>query len=151
MVFILLRGRPRIDPGLAMSYNDTPRPPNVSATTHTPGQSIIGDPNQSYNPWFDILTSVIHAPDAHTLKAIRALCYAAQHYGGKTAGNIPGCFMDEARQKETLPEISEVDGTLFVRAAGVVMDTLGWVTHGDEPGKWDYSGLGWEEAWKNED
>ncbi|KIJ65366.1 hypothetical protein HYDPIDRAFT_27384 [Hydnomerulius pinastri MD-312] len=153
MMYLLLRGRPRIDAGLAMSYSATPRPPNVSAPTLTPSQIIIGNPNDpsSYNPWYNILTSVIHAPDAHTVKAIRALCYAAQQYGHKGATDVPGCFLDEAQKQETLPGISEVDGTVFVRAAGVVMDTLGWVTHGDAHGQWDRSGLGWDDAWKNED
>ncbi|KIJ21191.1 hypothetical protein PAXINDRAFT_107074 [Paxillus involutus ATCC 200175] len=151
LMIILIRGRPRIDSGLAMSFTTTPRPPGVSAPTLTPGQDVIGGPNQSYNPWFQILPSVIHAPNAHTVKVIRSLCYAAQRYGHTRAGSVPGCFMDEGRQHETLPGISEVDGTVFVRAAGVVMDTLGWVTHGDEPGRWDFSGLGWEDAWKNED
>ncbi|KAF9224210.1 hypothetical protein BS17DRAFT_780644 [Gyrodon lividus] len=151
MMYMLIRGRPRIDPGLAMSYTAAPRPPSVSALMLTPSQHIIGDPNQSYNPWFNILASVIYAPDAHTPKVIRALCHATKHYGHKRAASVPGTFLDEARQKETVPGISEVDGTLFVRAAGVVMDTSGWVAHGDEPGKWDFSGLGWEDAWKNED
>ncbi|KIJ21190.1 hypothetical protein PAXINDRAFT_6963 [Paxillus involutus ATCC 200175] len=151
LMIILIRGRPRIDSGLVMSFTATPRPPGASTSTLTPGQGTIGDPNQSYNPWFQILPSVIHAPNAHTPKAIRSLCYAAQRYGHKRAGSVPGCFMDEGRQYETIPGISEVDGTVFVRAAGVVMDTLGWVTHGDEPGQWDRSGLGWEDAWKNDD
>ncbi|KIJ21192.1 hypothetical protein PAXINDRAFT_165928 [Paxillus involutus ATCC 200175] len=151
LMFILIRGRPRIDSGLAMSFTATPRPPGDPAPTLTPGRGTIGDPNQTYNPWFKILPSVIHAPDAHTVKAIRSLCHAAQRYGHTKAASIPGCFMGEGRQYETIPGISEVDGTVFVRAAGVVMDTLGWVTHGDEPGRWDFSGLGWEDAWKNED
>ncbi|KIK95073.1 hypothetical protein PAXRUDRAFT_141563 [Paxillus rubicundulus Ve08.2h10] len=151
LMFILVCGRPRIDPGLVMSFTATPRPPSVSPSTLTPSEGTIGDPNQSYNPWFEILQSVIHAPNAHTPKVIRSLYYAAQRYGRKKAGSVPGCFMDEGRQYESIPGISEVDGTVFVRAAGVVMDTLGWVTHGDEPGRWDHSGLGWEDAWKNED
>ncbi|KIK95075.1 hypothetical protein PAXRUDRAFT_409404 [Paxillus rubicundulus Ve08.2h10] len=81
LMFVLVRGRPRIGSGLAVSFTATPRPPGVSDPTLTPGQGTIGDPNQSYNPCFQILLSVIHAPDPHTLKVIRSLYYAAQHYG----------------------------------------------------------------------
>ncbi|KAH7891027.1 hypothetical protein F5I97DRAFT_1934109 [Phlebopus sp. FC_14] len=153
VMFMLLRGRPRIDPGLAMSYTASPRPPKVSVPPVTPSQTTIGDPRDpaSYNPWHDILASVIHAPDAHTVKAVRALCYAAQRYGHKQASDIPGCYIDEARTEETVPGIASLDGTVFVRSAGVVMNTLGWVTHGDEAGEWDRSGLGWEDAWKTMD
>lgn len=149
MTYVLARGRPRIDAGLVMSYTASPRPPGRPSATLTPSPGTVGDPNETYNPWLNICASVIHAPDAHTVKAIRALYYAAQHYGHKKARDLPGSFIDEEQQKGALPGISELDGTLFIRAAGVVMDTLGWVTHGDDPGKWDFSGLGWDEAWKN--
>ncbi|KAF8835562.1 hypothetical protein BDN67DRAFT_1015453 [Paxillus ammoniavirescens] len=108
-----------------MSFSATPRPPGASASTLTLSQDFIGDPNQSYNPWFLILNT-----------HLASLCYAAQRYGHKRAGCVPGCFMDEGRQYEIIPGISEVDG---------------WVTRGDEPGQWDRLGLGWEDAWKNDD
>ncbi|KAF8141344.1 hypothetical protein EV363DRAFT_1247962 [Boletus edulis] len=152
MMYVLVRGRPRIDAGLVMSYTAAPRPPGLPSATPTPSAHAIGDPNQTYNPWLSISASVIHAPDAHTVKCIRALYYAAQHYGHKKARDLPGCFITLKEERgETLPGISELDGTVFVRAAGVVMDTLGWVTHGDNPGTWDFSGLGWDEAWRDND
>lgn len=150
VMYVLARGRPRIDAGLVMSYTAVPRPPGGSTEKLEPSAGAVGDPNETYNPWLTICASVVHAPDAHTVKAIRALYYAAQHYGHEKARDgLSGCFVDEAQQKETLLGILELDGTLFVRAAGVVMDTLGWVSHGDEPGRWDFSGLGWDDAWKD--
>lgn len=151
MMYVLARGRPRIDAGLMISYTAAPCPPGQPSVTLSPNARSVGDPNETYNPWLNISASVIHAPDAHTVKAIRALYYAAQLYGHKKACDLPGCFImvDEGRQVETLPGLSELDGTLFVRAAGVVMDTLGWVTHGDSPGNWDFSGLGWDDVWKD--
>ncbi|KAG9313270.1 hypothetical protein JVU11DRAFT_6736, partial [Chiua virens] len=148
MMFVLARGRPRIDAKLVMSYTAAPRPPGQTMTRR-PNAGTVGDPSETYNPWLNICASVIHAPDAHTVKAVRASYYAAQHYGHKQPRDVPGCFIDEDHQKETLPGSSELDGTLFVRAAGVVMETLGWVSHGDDPGKWDFSGLGWDDAWDN--
>ncbi|KAH7923708.1 hypothetical protein BV22DRAFT_1014899 [Leucogyrophana mollusca] len=155
LMYVLMRGRPRIDPDLIMSYTATPRPPNdEAADTSYPanyqGYGNPGDP-ELYNPWHDILASVLHAPDAHTLKAIRALYYAAQHYGHKSSDQVPGLFTDKDTHKESLPGIGNIDGSIFVRAAGVVMSTLGWVSHGEPAGKWDTSGLGWDDAWKDSD
>jgi hypothetical protein len=150
MMYVLARGRPRIDVGLVMSYTAVPRPPGQPSAPPTPNARTVGNANETYNPWLNIPASVIHAPDAHAVKAIRVLYYAAQHYGHKTAHDLAGCviMIDEGRREDTLPGISELDGTLFVRAAGVVMNTLGWVAYGDEPGAWDFSGLGWDDAWK---
>lgn len=139
------RGRPRINPKLLMSYTAIPRPPN--STYPQPFPSTVGDPrNEAYvNPWPEIVASALYHPDAHTMKAVRSLYYAAQHYGTTEAGKVPGAVMADGR--ESHEGMAEVDGTLFVRAAGVVMDTLGWVTHGQEEGGWDRSALGWDEAW----
>ncbi|KAI0670778.1 hypothetical protein C8Q78DRAFT_1069524 [Trametes maxima] len=150
LIYLTIRGRPRIDAVLAMSYTDTPRPPNASEDLPQPWPASIGDPRnaEDFNPWPSIVASVVHAPDAHTLKAIRTLYYAAQRYGQAPPGSVPGAFDTEGR--ETHEGIAKVDGSLFVRAAGVVMNTLGWVTHGQSAGQWDRSALGWDDAWKDE-
>ncbi|EGO22537.1 hypothetical protein SERLADRAFT_451376 [Serpula lacrymans var. lacrymans S7.9] len=149
VMYVLMRGRPRINPELLLSYTAVPRPPNFDEyMLQKPSASAIGGPcgTESYlNPWHGILVSVVHAPDAHTLKAIRTLYYAAQHYGHKAPGQVLGSSYNG---KETHVGVEKLDGTVFVRAAGVIMDTLGWVSHGEGAGKWDYSGLGWEDAWK---
>ena len=148
LIYLTVRGRPRIDPELMMSYTATPRPPNSS--TPQPDSSAIGDPRDEadYNPWPMIVSSVLHAPDAHTLKAIRALYYAAQRYGQTPPGGAIGAFDTDGR--ETHAGMAKVDGSIFVRAAGVVMDTLGWVSHGQKEGSWDRSALGWDDAWKSD-
>ncbi|PCH40152.1 hypothetical protein WOLCODRAFT_136691 [Wolfiporia cocos MD-104 SS10] len=149
LMYLTLRGRPRIDAGLLMSYTDTPVPPAVEgATIPQPDGSAIGDPRDAttVNPWPAIVASVLHAPDSHTLKAIRALYYSAQKYGTTPPGGAIGAFDEEGR--ETHEGMAQVDGTIFIRAAGVVMDTLGWVTHGQKAGGWDTSALGWDDAWK---
>ncbi|EJD03460.1 uncharacterized protein FOMMEDRAFT_108695 [Fomitiporia mediterranea MF3/22] len=133
----LLRGRPRIDPTLIMTYPDTPRPPNSK-----------GNP-ADVNPWPAIIDEVIHAPDSHTVKTIRSLYYAAQHYGETPPGGAIGAFDDTG--KEILRGAGKLDGTIFVRAAGIVMNNMGWLTHGQEEGKWDRSALGWDDAWNTPD
>ena len=149
LMLLTLRGRPRINPSLLMSYTAVPRPPTTAGLQ--PDKSSIGDPRDeaNVNPWPEIIASVVHAPDAHTVKAIRALYYAAQKYGTTPAGGAIGAFKPDGT--ETHEGMAQVDGTIFVRAAGVVMDTLGWVSHGQPEGQWDRSALGWDDAWKNDD
>ena len=83
----------------------------------------------------------MQAPDVHTVKAMCLLFYAAQGYG-MTPPGAPDFPSGERQGEETHAGIAKVDGSLFVRAAGVVMDTVGWVTHGQAPGSWDASALG---------
>ena len=149
LIYLTVRGRPRINPELMMSFTEVPRPP-VKLNAQ-PDEGCIGDPrvDVNVNPWPEIIASVVHAPDAHTVKAVRSLYYAAQKYGTTPAGAVIGAFRPDG--SETHEGIAKVDGTIFVRAAGVVMEALGWVSHGQKEGSWDRSGLGWDDAWKNED
>lgn len=146
-IFIIMRGRPRINPKLLMSYTASPRP-SVDRPIVDP--EALGNPADTdiANPWPAIIESSLLAPDAHVIKAIRTLYYAAQRYGQRAAGQVPGAFVDG---KESHIGSSILDGTVFVRAAGVIMDTLGWMAYGERPGEWDRSALGWEDAWKNGD
>jgi pre-mRNA-splicing factor ATP-dependent RNA helicase DHX16 len=148
LMYLIIRGRPRIDAELVMTYTAVPLPPDIPIVK--PDSSALGDPNDpdSINPWPAILASVIHAPEAHIVKAIRALYYAAQKYGHTAAGDVPGALKGA---EETHKGIAKVDGTVFIRAAGVAMNTLGWVTHGQREGEWDRSALGWDDAWKGDD
>jgi len=153
LMTVEVRGRPRINPALCMSYTATPRPP-VSKDTPlpVPHPGAVTDPRdpESASVWPTILASVVHAPDAHTVKAVRLLFYAAQEYGMTPPGAIPGAYFSSGKRQggETHVGLAEVDGSLFIRAAGVVMDMMGWVTHGQAPGNWDSSALGWDDAWK---
>lgn len=137
LFIILLRGRPRIDPTLIMSYTYVPRPPDAQ---RNPAE---------HNPWPAIIDGVIHAPDSHTVKSMRTLYYGAQNYGETPPGQAIGAFDKDGT--ETLNGSGKLDGTIFIRAAGVVMDIMGWLTHGQEEGKWDRSALGWDEAWEGSD
>lgn len=150
LLIILIRGRPRIDPTLIMSYTQFPHPP-VLATPPKLDEETFGDPyNPSYvNPWPAIVASVVHSQEAHVVKSIRTLYYAAQKYGDTPPGGAIGAFDDNGQ--ETLKGTAKLDGTVFVRAAGAVMDNQGWLTHGQKARNWDRSALGWEAAWENGD
>jgi len=107
--------------------------------------------DEDYNPWPALINGCLHHSDSHVLKAMRTFVLAAQHYGDRSAGQVPGIWRDEVGGEQTHNGISTVDGTLFVRAAGVMMDTLGWSAYGQEEGEWDRSALGWDAAWESGD
>ncbi|KAJ6471492.1 hypothetical protein C8R45DRAFT_836539 [Mycena sanguinolenta] len=142
--FVILRGRPHIDCALAMTLPAHPGPPTGLGT----GGAALGTLGGS-SAWLPILNNAGLHPEAHVVKAIRALFYCAQRYGSTPVGAIVGAV--DADGKETHKGAAGLDGTLFIRVAGVLTSALGWVAHGDQEGSWDFSGLGWEEAWSTED
>lgn len=148
---ILTRGRPRINPKLLMSYTDVPRP-TVSAKLPEPTGTSLGNPKNDtdYNPWPAMIEAVLYHKDSHVPKTLRTLIFASQNYGDKGPGTAIGAFHRESGA-ETHNGTGEMDGTIFVRAAGLVMETLGWVSYGQKEGEWDRSALGWDAAWDSGD
>lgn len=148
VIFMILRGRPVIKPELLMSYTDVPRPP-VQISAPPPHPNHLGNPanDEDYNPWPVVVSAGLPFPDSHHPKVMRSLLYAAEHYGHKGPGEAPGSFL--ASGAESHPGIAKMDGTIFVRAAGVLMDFMRWTAYGEPPLEydWDRSGLGWDEAW----
>ncbi|KZT62051.1 hypothetical protein CALCODRAFT_490619 [Calocera cornea HHB12733] len=143
IMYVILRGRPRIDPALLMSYDAYPQPP-AGAPTTKPVKAEMA------NPWTQMLASVLHAPDSHTIKMMRSLVLAEQRYGTTAPGAVIGAFEEDGKTETHLGS-GKLDGTAFVRAAGILMDTMGWVDYGQKAGEWDRSGLGWDEAWAHGD
>ncbi|KAJ6610728.1 hypothetical protein B0H10DRAFT_1811114 [Mycena sp. CBHHK59/15] len=146
-LILMLRGRPRINIPLVMSYK-FPQPTNIPVTADS---TAFGQPDSAdgTNAWLAIIKNAIHHPEPHVSKAIRTLYYAAQLYGHTVAGSFPGTF--DASGAETHLGSAELDGTVFIRAAGVICVALGWVIAGQPGVDWDRSGLGWEEAWASSD
>ncbi|KAJ7679091.1 hypothetical protein DFH06DRAFT_1414899 [Mycena polygramma] len=143
-LILMLRGRPRINVPLLMSYTASPGPTPTSLPT-----SALGIPTES-NPWLAIVQNALHHPEEHVSKAVRALFYAAQQYGHAGAGELVPAF--DASGAEIHEGLAQLDGTVFVRAAGFISNVLGWVIAGQKGGDyWDRSGLGWEEAWVSSD
>ncbi|KAJ7034630.1 hypothetical protein C8F04DRAFT_1101623 [Mycena alexandri] len=132
-LFIILRGRPQIDPSLVMSYPVRPTPPR------TPN-SMSGTVGHG-SPWLALLNNATMHTEPHVVKSIRALFYYAQKYGGTPAGGVIGAL--DGAGKETHQGTASLDGTLFVRVAGTMTNAVGWVTHGENERFWDFSG--WEE------
>ncbi|KAF5319757.1 hypothetical protein D9619_008628 [Psilocybe cf. subviscida] len=80
------------------------------------------------NPWLAITQSAIVHPDDHLPKLVRSLTEYAARWGNTPAGN----FADTE-----LPGAEIIDGSLFVRAAGLSMGRVGWVREGQSVGAWD--------------
>ncbi|KAJ7075064.1 hypothetical protein B0H15DRAFT_917195 [Mycena belliarum] len=146
-LFIIMRGRPRINVPLLMSYNEHPRPP----TPAPGGSAALGDPRVEgeTDPWLAIVQNALHHRDARVIKTVRTLYYCAQRYGRTPAGAAIGARGSDGA--ETHVGTGAMDGTIFVRAAGLVSGALGWVAYGETEGDWDRSALGWDAAWEGQD
>ncbi|KAF5371285.1 hypothetical protein D9758_004168 [Tetrapyrgos nigripes] len=154
ILLTLTRGRPIIKPDLLMNATDRPRPPFKpdSVFKMDKDQTAIGNPaeDEDYNPWPALIQSATHAPDSHVLKTMRTLVFAAREYGDTQAGGVIGA--KDVKGQETHPGIEKLDGSAFVRAAGMLMNYMGWTGYGESARPdWDRSALGWDAAWKDED
>ncbi|KAJ3736201.1 hypothetical protein DFJ43DRAFT_1036523 [Lentinula guzmanii] len=154
---VLARGRPIIKPHLLLEATDKPRPPYVSSSPYKTGERSIGSPlnDDDYNPWPALIEASLYSTDSHLLKTMRTLVLATRDYGDTPPGSVIGAFKqytENVSKEETHPAVAKVDGSIFVRAAGMLMDYMGWTSYGQlEREDWDRSALGWDDAWKNED
>jgi hypothetical protein len=144
-MIMIIRGRPQIDGSLVMGFAHTPLPPGYLNAMPSRTPAAIGASYQSISPWPHLIQSSLRAPDSHTTKTIRSLAYAATKYGTTGAGKVKGGMNPEG--KEYVKNLRMTDGSIFVRTAGIVMKTLGWVDWGEKEGEWDRSALGWDDAW----
>ncbi|KAH9170231.1 hypothetical protein EDB89DRAFT_2072217 [Lactarius sanguifluus] len=87
-------------------------------------------------PWERIIANCLSAhPEEHLPKAVRSLAVLAARWGSRPSGYFAGGGEDGLEGRETL------DGTLFVRAASLALDRLGWAHEsGKELGSWDFEG-----------
>ncbi|KAF5349223.1 hypothetical protein D9756_009336 [Leucocoprinus leucothites] len=161
IVLMLARGRPLIRANLVQEWTEAPRPAGWDKDAkkeegQNSGRALtnVGDlkKDEDYNPWPLLIQGAIHHPDLHLAKAMRSLIFATQKYGTTGPGEVIGAFRPgKAEREETFKGTSQLDGTLFVRAAGVMMDYMRWTISGDtarEP-QWDGSALGYDDAWAN--
>ncbi|KAL1677955.1 hypothetical protein EV122DRAFT_252213 [Schizophyllum commune] len=135
---VLARGRPKPDVDALYKHpaalGDEAHDAIGSPATGD-AHEIGGHPARSINAWSSIIDSACHHSESHVAKAVRALLYAAKLY----------------ETEQALGVVSGVDGTVFLRAATVLIDGLGWVSKGEKELWWDLSAVGWEEAWAPRD
>ena len=85
------------------------------------------------SPWERIIVNAVAHPDEHVAKAVRSLSTFAARWGGRPAGYYAGGGEGGLEGREVL------DGTLFVRAASLMLDRLGWAYEsGKSLGDWDF-------------
>ncbi|WVQ67892.1 uncharacterized protein L199_006097 [Kwoniella botswanensis] len=146
----IARGRPAIDPELTMSYDPFPVAPGSEEQVEPQKGAVIGSPDkkESRNPWMGIVESSLAYPDSHVPKAIRSLVYFAELYGSTRPGCFIGSFLSGGQTHETIPGLAKVDGTVFVRGAGAIMNQMGWTREGQKEGDWEFSPVGYDEVWR---
>lgn len=160
----IARGRPKFDVrAFYASPSATPYPLPIHSlpTPHKdalPGQ----DKPQSRvpDPWLPLVQTTVVHPDEHLAKAVRSLAAWASKFGKTPAGTFKGPSHQstgsaDAIQADTvtnptleggigteLPGAEYLDGTLFIRVAGLTVARLGRVGQGEAPAEfWDYAGF----------
>ncbi|KAL6310289.1 hypothetical protein BKA93DRAFT_721631 [Sparassis latifolia] len=131
-------GRPAPPLSAFFSSPDLPTAHPTEPGTHsdpTPGTLVRED--MSPNPWLPILQTTLMYPDDHLCKLQRALAHFAALYGTTPKGH----FAALARGDAPLEGAEKLDGTLFVRVAGLTADALGWMREGQEQKGYDFGGF----------
>ena len=161
----LARGRPHIDVGLIMDNTASPSKGSeeeakvgnpwcglIEASLDEPGQSTLQrspaiDLHRppSPPPLLTVSRSGISTPDSHTPKSLRTLLHLASlpHLSLAAPGQLPHTA------GSTLPGIEALDGSVFVRIAGMVMEQqAGWGKAGGKRRDWGRIAPGWDKAWE---
>ncbi|KAJ7627962.1 hypothetical protein DFH06DRAFT_1006528 [Mycena polygramma] len=128
------RGRRPLDVRSFFASRSTLNPtvPGPSPTPYASAFPMASSPLAiTPNPWLVLIQSALVHPDDHLCKVIRTLAHYATIYGAVT----PGTFkMTELANSEV------IDGTLFIRAAGVTMRKMGRVREGEKDRYWTNDG-----------
>ncbi|KAI0065175.1 hypothetical protein BV25DRAFT_1822291 [Artomyces pyxidatus] len=115
---------PSLKPGKERKV-DTSTPPDAGS-----------EPLYSGGPaWPRVFASSLLHDNEHLCKVIRSLSFFAAKWGNRPAGY----YVADGEEKGW-EGIEKLDGTLFVRTAGLVMERLGWVAEGKEERNWDRDG-----------
>ncbi|CDO68532.1 hypothetical protein BN946_scf184998.g29 [Trametes cinnabarina] len=108
-----------------------PAPPSTG-TPATPAENTLTPDDPAPNPWLPIVQTTITHPGEHVCKLQRALMHNATVYGARKAGHFAGTELEGAEL---------LDGTLFIRVAGLSADRVGWMKEGQEHRGWDRTGF----------
>ena len=137
LVWYIGHGRPELD--IARFFGNAatlhPIPPGPKPTPHKDVSPSSTSPFAiAPNPWLPIIQSTLTHRDDHLPKLQRALAEYSSRFGSTPAGYFAGTELKDAEL---------IDGTLFVRVAGLTAGRLGWVREGEPPlpGVWDRRGF----------
>ena len=137
LVWYIGHGRPEIDIARFFGNDATlhPIPPGPKPTPHKDVSPSLTSPFAiTPHPWLPIIQSTLTHPDDHLPKLQRALAEHSSLFSSTPAGYFAGTELKDAEL---------IDGTLFVRVAGLTAGRLGWVREGEPPlqGVWDRKGF----------
>ncbi|BGP41181.1 hypothetical protein JCM10449v2_005155 [Rhodotorula kratochvilovae] len=121
-------------------FVDSPSTPKAQHALPFPAPGEEGEhEDDGSNPWMRVLASAVDHHDEHATKVVRSLYYAATHFGRSQKGMFTS----------SLPGTELMDGSIFIRAAGLTLASVGWAHegHSGSPGAWDRSALGFESTW----
>ena len=127
------RARPEIN--IKLFYEKTtafPAPPKLAKRDTEGWFAPEGVPAGCANPWLNILDTALVHPNEHLPKIIRSLAYFAERYGHRPRGYFANSGLDGAE---------ELDGTVFVRIAGLTLDRVQWAGEGPPFRHWDRHGF----------
>ncbi|KDR73017.1 hypothetical protein GALMADRAFT_745407 [Galerina marginata CBS 339.88] len=130
------RGRPPID--IASFFKDASSLPVAPGPQPTPHKTAHPSPTSPHaitpDPWLPIIQSTLTHPDDHLPKLQRALSEYASHFGSTPAGTFADTELKDAEL---------IDGTLFIRTAGLTATRMGWLREGVAPldNFWDRKGF----------
>ena len=115
--------------------SSTAHPLEHGAPHTTPDAHALDASDPTPNPWLALIQSTLQHSDDHIHKLQRALLHFASRLGSTPAGTF-------AKAAEAGLEGAELlDGTLFVRVAGLTMARVGWMREGQENKGWDRNGI----------
>lgn len=121
------RGRPALP--INEFYKVTTDKPVQPGEPHVaPGEKTLTPEDVSPNPWLPIIQTTLVHPGEHLCKLQRSLMHDAALYGTYPAGYFSGTELEGAEL---------LDGTLFIRAAGLTAGVLGWIKEGQAIRDWD--------------
>ncbi|GAA5992840.1 hypothetical protein JCM10908_001366 [Rhodotorula pacifica] len=127
----------------ARAGEDAGRYEKTQPSLPTHGETSAADDDECVNPWMKVLQSAADHDDEHVTKVVRSLYWAATQFGASPKGMFTS----------SLPGTEDMDGTIFIRAAGLTLTSLGWAHEGDagRPGSWDRSVLGFDSTWSEDE
>ena len=145
MATFIIRGRPKLNIKALYESQETayPIPSGVLPTPHEKTLPLPGaDANRikavTPNPWLPIMETSMTHPSEHLIKLQRALAHFSTLFGHREQGAREG-GLDGAAQELEGAEL--LDGTLFIRVAGLTATKMGRVREGEAVGQWDSSGF----------
>ena len=129
------QGRPSVEitPEFVSKTDASPQEPIGDRVTKPSKDALIPD-TVTPNPWLAIIQSALVHPDNHVCKVQRTLGHWSRMFGGRPQGYwAKSSPKDDAVQ---LKGVELLDGTLFLRVAGMTQATKGWLREGQERGDW---------------